>query len=145
MASGPATRPSGAVAMPRESRLAFHGARIGVAIGLAVLTYVLFPAAPAVDLPVYEVGSVASDNVIAPFAFRVLKTPVELKAEQDGVVRNVEPVYNYVPAALDSARQAFGAFAAAIADAATANSGPAALTAIQRTSASWGIQLTGAQ
>ncbi len=122
-----------------------HAARIGVAIGLAVLTYVLFPAAPAVDLPVYEVGSVASDNVIAPFAFRVLKTPLELKAEQDAVVRNVEPVYNYVPAALDSARQAFGAFAAAIADAATANAGPAALTAIQRTSASWGIQLTGAQ
>src|SRR6478609_3309087 len=104
MAGRQATRPSGSAAMPRESRLAFHGARIGVAVALAVLTYILFPAAPAVDLPVYEVGSVASDNVIAPFAFRVLKTPVELKTEQDAVVRNLEPVYDLAPAALDTAR-----------------------------------------
>ena len=76
---GPSSRGSSADASPHRSRLGFHGARIGVAVALAVLTYVLFPASPAVDLPVYEVGSVASDNVIAPFAFRVLKTPAELR------------------------------------------------------------------
>ena len=58
----------------------------------------------------YEVGSVASDNVIAPFAFRVLKTTAELRAERDAVVRAVEPVFDFVPAALDSARQALAAF-----------------------------------
>src|SRR5690348_14277905 len=135
MAVGQATRPSGGVAMPRESRLAFHGARVGVAIALAILTYILFPAAPAVDLPVYEVGSVASDNVIAPFAFRVLKTAPELKAEQAAVVRNIEPVYNFVPAALDSARQALAAFTSAIADAAASTS-PPPIAAVQRATAS---------
>jgi len=141
MAGGQATRPSGGVAMPRESRLAFHGARIGVAFALAILTYILFPAAPAVDLPVYEVGSVASDNVIAPFAFRVLKTAPELKAEQTAVVRNIEPVYNFVPAALDTARQALASFSAAIADAAASTAGPP-VAAVQRAASTWGIQLT---
>src|SRR5436305_3395327 len=98
--------------------MSFHLARIGVAVALAVLTYALFPASPAVDLPIYEVGSVASDNVIAPFAFRVLKTPAELKLERDAVVRAVEPVYDFVPAALDTARQALAAINSAIAEAA---------------------------
>ena len=138
---GPSSRGSSADASPHRSRLGFHGARIGVAAALAVLTYVLFPASPAVDLPVYEVGSVASDNVIAPFAFRVLKTPAELKTERDAVVRAVEPVYDFVPAALDSARQALAAFNSAIIEAAAADpaSAPAA---IQRAAASWGMQLT---
>jgi len=110
-------------------------------VGLAILTYGLFPAAPAVDLPVYEVGSVASDNVIAPFAFRVLKTPAELKNEQDAVVRNIEPVYNFAPAALDTARQALSAFSSAIADAATAGDA-STVAAVQHAATSWGVQLT---
>lgn len=77
---------------PTRTPFAFHGARIALAVGLAILTYLLFPASPAIDFPVYEVGSVASDNVIAPFAFRVLKTDDELNAERDAVVRGVEPV-----------------------------------------------------
>src|SRR6476469_9055971 len=105
---------------PTRPPIAFHAVRIALGVALAVLTYLLFPASPAVDLPVYEVGSVASDNVIAPFAFRVLKTPAELKAERDAVVRAVEPVYDYVPAALDSARQALAAFNSAIIEAAAA-------------------------
>ena len=103
----------------RRSRFMARASR--VAVVLAVLTYVLFPASPAVDLPVYEVGSVASDNVIAPFAFRVLKTPAELKTERDAVVRGVEPVFDFVPAALDSARQALAAFNSAIIEAAAAD------------------------
>ena len=138
---GPVSRGSTADASPRRSPLGFHGSRIGVAVLLAVFTYVLFPASPAVDLPVYEVGSVASDNVIAPFAFRVLKTPTELKTERDAVVRAVEPVYDFVPAALDSARQALAAFNSAIAEAASSDPQNAA-SAVQRAAASWGIQLT---
>ena len=120
--------------------LGFHAARIALGVSLAVLTYLLFPASPAVDFPVYEVGSVASDNVIAPFAFRVLKTDAELRAERDAVLRGVEPVYDFVPAAADSARQSLTAFSAAIAQA--ANSSPQApAAAIQRAAANWGLKL----
>jgi hypothetical protein len=52
-------------------RFAYHGIRIGLLVVLAVLTFLLFPSAPAVDSPIFEVGSVATDNVIAPFAFTV--------------------------------------------------------------------------
>jgi cyclic-di-AMP phosphodiesterase PgpH len=118
----------------------FHAARVGLGVALAVLTYVLFPAAPAIDFPIYEVGSVASDNVIAPFAFRVLKNERELEDEQRAVMRGVEPVYDFVPAALDSARQTLGAFNAAVAEA--ANTAPAAPVSVQRAAAGWGVPLS---
>ena len=131
---------------PAEGRdaLLFHGVRIAVGVALAVLTFVLFPASPAIDFPVYEVGSVASDNVIAPFAFRVLKNQAELQTEQAAVVRGVEPVYVYVPAALDSAKQSLAAFGAAIRDAADADPQFAA-SGVQRAAASWGVRLTTGQ
>ena len=121
--------------------LLFHGVRIAVGIALAVLTFILFPASPAIDFPIYEIGSVASDNVIAPFAFRVVKTPAELQAEQAAVVRGVEPVYVYVPAALDSAKLSLTAFGNAIRDAANSSPQNPAL-AIQRAGLSWGIRLS---
>src|SRR5262245_26814033 len=135
-------------AWPAEDRpgsaIAFHGARITLAVAVAVLTYMLFPASPAIDFPVYEVGSVASDNVIAPFAFRVLKSEAELKAEREAVVRGVEPVYDFTPAALDSARQSLTMFGNAIAEA--SRSTPATVMAsIQRTGLSWGVSLSQAQ
>jgi len=128
----------------RRAALLFHGGRVALALVLAIITYLLFPSSPAVDFPIYEVGSVASDNVIAPFAFRVLKTAPELKAEQAAVVRNIEPVYTYVPAALDTARQALAAFSSAIADAATSTN-PSPVLAVQRAAATWGMQLTAPQ
>ncbi|HEU4786763.1 MAG TPA: hypothetical protein VFS57_05130, partial [Gemmatimonadaceae bacterium] len=124
--------------------LLFHGVRIAVGVALAVLTFTLFPASPAIDFPIYEVGSVASDNVIAPFAFRVLKNQAELQAEQAAVVRGVEPVYVYVPAALDSARQSLTAFGAAIRDAASTDP-QFSTSAVQRAAASWGVGLTTGQ
>src|SRR5207248_9001810 len=96
----PAERAHAADAAPRRERLRTHGLRIALALALAVFTYLLFPASPAVDFPVYEVGSVASDNVIAPFAFSVPKTDVELRKEREAAVATVEPVFDYVPAAL---------------------------------------------
>ena len=122
-------------------RLAFHAARVGVGIALAILTFLLFPASPAIDFPIYEVGSVASDNVIAPFGFRVMKTPDELKAEQDALVKAVEPVYEYVPGALDSSRASLSAFAAVMNQAAHTTP-PAVPAALQRAAASWGIRLS---
>lgn len=129
---------------PRSSPLSFHGARVALGVALAVLTYLLFPASPAIDFPVYEVGSVASDNVIAPFAFRVLKTDAELKSERAAVERGVEPVYDFVPAALDSARQGLNAFSAAVGDAVRSNP-TAPIPAVQRAGASWGVPLTTGQ
>ena len=61
----------------RRAALRTHGARLLLALALAVATYLLFPAAPASEVPVYEVGSVAPENVIAPYAFRVPKGETE--------------------------------------------------------------------
>jgi putative nucleotidyltransferase with HDIG domain len=124
----------------RRARLQFHGPRIALALGLAVFTYLLFPASPAVDFPVYEVGSVASDNVIAPFAFSVPKTESELTKERDAAAATVEPVFDFVPAALDSTRRQFAAVTKAIDAAATDPRNP--VLAIQQASAAQGITLT---
>ncbi|HEY4305606.1 MAG TPA: HDIG domain-containing protein [Gemmatimonadaceae bacterium] len=125
----------------RRRGLSFHLARVGLAVALALLTYALFRTAPAVDLPIYEVGSVASDNVISPFAFRVLKTPDELEKERTTIANGVEPVYASVPSAVDSSKASLTAFAAAIGQAATTNP-QAAAAAIQRAASGWGITLT---
>ena len=124
----------------RRERLRFHGPRIALALGLAIFTYLLFPASPAVDFPVYEVGSVASDNVIAPFAFSVPKTEAELTKERDAAAATVEPVFDFVPSALDSTRRQFAALTQAV-DAAAADPRSAVL-AIQQASAALGITLT---
>ena len=87
-----------------QGRAVFHGARVVVALALAVATYLLFPAAPAIEFPVLEVGAVAPANVIAPFEFRVPKSEAELQRERDDAARSVVPLYEYVPAAIDSAR-----------------------------------------
>src|SRR5206468_12064016 len=103
---------------PRRARLAAHAPQMAMALGLAVFTYLLFPASPAVDFPVYEVGSVASDNVIAPFAFSVPKTEAELTKERDAAAATVEPVFDLVPAALDSTSHQLASFTQAISGAA---------------------------
>jgi cyclic-di-AMP phosphodiesterase PgpH len=127
----------------RREAFLFHGSRIGLALLLAVFTYVLFPASPAVDFPIYEVGSVASDNVIAPFAFRVLKTPDELQRERDALVRAAEPIYLYVPAALDSARTQLADLADAIDAAARVSPDPTVVVAaIQRAALMRGMTFT---
>jgi len=142
--TGAFARASPTVEPPPRSAVAFHGARIALGVGVAVLTFLLFPASPAIDFPVYEVGSVASDNVIAPFAFRVLKSQDELNAEREAVLRGVEPVFDFTPAALDSARQSLLAFGGAIAEASKAP--PEAIrSAIQRAGLSWGVSLNQAQ
>jgi putative nucleotidyltransferase with HDIG domain len=143
-AVGPITTTASGPSRQGRSVLAFHGPRVALGVGLAVLTYVLFPASPAVDFPIYEIGSVASDNVIAPFAFRVLKSNAELQNERDAVARGVEPVYDFVPPALDSARRSLAVFSTAIAQVSVANP-QLAISAIQRAASSWGMGLSVAQ
>ena len=79
----------------RRAALRTHGARLLLALVLAVVTYMLFPAAPASEVAVYEVGSVAPENVIAPYAFRVPKAAPELAAEHEAAVRTVVPVFAF--------------------------------------------------
>ena len=128
----------------RREAIRYHGPRVAIAVGLAIFTYVLFPASPAVDFPIYEVGSVASDNVIAPFAFRVVKTDAELEREREATTRAVEPVFDFSAAALDSARDSFEGFRSAV-ESTVRSSNPdprVVLPAVQRAASSWGINLS---
>ncbi|HEX5437478.1 MAG TPA: HDIG domain-containing protein [Gemmatimonadaceae bacterium] len=93
-----------------RSRVAYHGARIALLVVLAMLTYVLFPASPAVDSPIFEVGSVATQTVIAPFAFTVPKSAAALAKEQDELAQSAKPIFVYLPAALDSAQRQLATF-----------------------------------
>ena len=50
-------------------RALYLAALLALVIALPMATYALFPSSPAVESPLFEVGAVATDNVIAPFAF----------------------------------------------------------------------------
>jgi putative nucleotidyltransferase with HDIG domain len=126
----------------RRRRLAYHGARGAIALALAGLTSALFPASPAVEVPIYEVGSVAGDNVIAPFAFTVSKPDAEVEREREDLLRGAEPVLVYAPAALDSARRQLRAFDGAIGAAAQTPDPSLVLMAIQQAAAAHGVQMT---
>ena len=89
---------------PRGGWQILHSPRVALAVGLALLTFAVFPEAPATQIPIYEVGAVATDNVIAPFAYNVPKTDEELRRERDDVARATEPIFRTVPAAFDSSR-----------------------------------------
>jgi putative nucleotidyltransferase with HDIG domain len=142
LARAPLGRLWAAVEPDRHSRLAYHGARVAIALGLAALTSALFPASPAVEVPIYEVGSVAGDNVIAPFAFAVPKSDAELAREREDILRAAEPILVFVPAALDSARRQLRSFGDAIAAAARTPDPAIAIPAIQQGAAAYGLQLT---
>src|SRR5688572_4953939 len=59
----------------------YHGSRVALALILALATYAFFPSSPAVDFPLYEVGSVSPTRVVAPFAFNIPKDARELQRE----------------------------------------------------------------
>lgn len=122
----------------RRAQVRLHGPRVALALGLAVLTFALFPEAPATQVPIYEVGAVAPDNVIAPFAFTVPKSEAELRRERDEVARAAEPIFMAAPSALDTSVALFGQFAQTIAEAAT-RSEPAG--AILREARTYGVVL----
>jgi putative nucleotidyltransferase with HDIG domain len=126
---------------PRTRAARFHGLRALVALAVAAITYAVFPASPAVDSPILEIGSVAPDNVIAPFGYTVLKSPEELEKEQSEIVRSVQPIFSVVPAATDSSRQLIDQFAEGLRRIAAGADGQRT-AAIQQLGQQLGVQLT---
>ncbi|GAC1516346.1 MAG: HDIG domain-containing protein [Gemmatimonadaceae bacterium] len=103
-----------ALALPAPGRWTDHLPRIALAGTLAVLTYLLFPAAPALVFPIYEVGAVATDNVIAPFAFDVKKDPAVVERQRRELARSVPPIFVYTREALDTSRRLLDGFERAL-------------------------------
>lgn len=133
-----------------RDRIRYHGSRIALLVALAIVTYLLFPNAPAVDSPVFEVGSVATENVIAPFAFVVPKSAPDLEKERTTLAQSVKPILDYDPAALDSAqeqlRAMFDSIGAAAERTARAGSDHAARrAAVQAAAQAQGASLTAAE
>ena len=116
-----------------------HGRRVLLAVGLSFVTFALFPEAPATQIPIYEIGAVATDNVIAPFAFNVPKSEEELRNERDEITRTAEPIFRYVGAALDTSRTLVEQFEKGI-DSVTAED-PENFAAIQRLGRRFGVVL----
>lgn len=136
-------RPSRLAADPMAAgrTRADHRPRVALAVLLTVLTYALFPPVPAANFPIYEVGSVAGENVIAPFSFRVLKDEAELSRERQAMARTVEPVYVFVPSALDTAQRTLQAFGGALGAAGAGARGDS--VPVQRAAAGFDVALTG--
>ncbi|HET7631068.1 MAG TPA: HDIG domain-containing protein [Gemmatimonadaceae bacterium] len=117
--------------------------RIALVLGLTLFTYLLFPTVPAANFPVYDVGALATRNVIAPFAFRVMKDSAELARERDALARTVDPVFVLVPTALDSSERQVQAFARALATAYAAGTHDSA--SMQRATAGFPLVLGNAE
>jgi putative nucleotidyltransferase with HDIG domain len=90
--------------MPSQlpKRVAFHGLRWGLLAALALLTYAAYPFASGFESPALQAGDVAKNEVIAPFAFPVLKSPAEMEAEQRAYEASVLPIYDFRPRRADS-------------------------------------------
>lgn len=131
---------------PLPRGIAFHARRAMFLVGLAIATYILFPASPAVDVPIFEVGSVANQDVIAPFAFMVPKSSADLAKEREELARSVKPIFTYSSAARDSALATLNDFMTAVGRAADGASSPReAVEAVQRAAAARGITLSPAE
>ena len=110
--SAPTRGPGGLMGVALAARR--HGARVALALLVAVVAYAAFPRSATV-LPVpLAVGSVASVDVIAPVGFLVLK-PGEVRArEAEALATTVKPLITARPEASDSALAAAGHFFAAL-------------------------------
>ena len=86
----------------RVRRAAYHTARWLPLVGIAVLTYVLFPTAQGLEVFVPEVDEVAVVEVVAPFDFLVLKTESERQQDSLVLAAQVRPIYEYQEGIADS-------------------------------------------
>jgi cyclic-di-AMP phosphodiesterase PgpH len=81
-----------------------------LAIVLAALVALALPAGWVSRAPVYPVGAVADDDVIAPFSLVVPKSAQELAREQAVASRRLEPVVVAIPSRADSVVTEIDAF-----------------------------------
>ncbi|HUP18951.1 MAG TPA: HDIG domain-containing protein [Gemmatimonadota bacterium] len=86
--------------------------RVAVVGAVALLTLVLFPPRGGHDVPPVRAGTVATEDVIAPFDFAVPREEQELARRQEQAALTVPPVYVAVPAAADSALARLDAYLA---------------------------------
>jgi putative nucleotidyltransferase with HDIG domain len=77
--------------------------RLGLVMVIALLTLILFPPESGYEVPVVRVGVVASEDVLAPFDFPVLRDEGELEELQERAAISVPPVFSHEPALADSA------------------------------------------
>lgn len=125
------------------SRLARkHGVGLLYAAALAALTTVLFAAAPAGEVPQLEVGAVAPDNVIAPFAFAVRKPADELARERDEAAAAITPVFRHVTEAADSSRNHLARLERVLSGAGSGLTGAQREASIARAAAGAGLRLS---
>jgi len=82
--------------------VAFHAARWGLLLALGLLTFLLFPVGAGFEGQVPSPGDVAPQEVIAPFAFYVRKSPAEVEAEQLMLEATVLPVYDLQGEVIDT-------------------------------------------
>ena len=82
--------------------VAHHAIRWGFLVILALLTFWLFPLPSGVETPVWNVGEIASEEVIAPFGFSVKKTQAEIDAEAARLAATIRPIYDYRADVVDS-------------------------------------------
>ncbi len=86
--------------LPRS--IAFHAARWAPVLGLALLTYLLYPLSRGFDAPMLDVGEVAPTEVLAPFEFAVRKSAAEMAREGEALAGTVRPIYEYHGGIIDS-------------------------------------------
>ncbi len=75
-----------------------HGSRVLLAVLLAWLALMLTPGRSSYD-PFFDIqaGSVADQDIIAPFDFQVYKNQAELAAERKAAADQVRPVLEFLP------------------------------------------------
>lgn len=82
--------------------LLYHGLRIGLLLGLALLATLLFPPESTLRVERYEVGMVVDEEVQARVAFDVPLGEVELEQARQEARATVPPTFNVRPEAADS-------------------------------------------
>jgi putative nucleotidyltransferase with HDIG domain len=112
-----------------QERVRFHLVRWAPLLAVALLTYLAFPPHVGVGIPVPSAGQISKRNVVAPFAFEVLKSPEEIAREGESRALTAQPVYRFSPTAYDSSLAAARGFFAELARAAETG-GPDSVEAV---------------
>jgi putative nucleotidyltransferase with HDIG domain len=130
---------------PWRAAWARYGAGAVFALVLAVVTLFALPPAEGLRTPVYEIGSVADETVIAPFAFRVPRPEADVARERERAREAVQPLFAFDSTALDSVRTRIAQLSGAL-DSVQLSDDPAAraaaLRVVQRQASSAGVTLT---